>query len=563
MLSITSEPTAKYPSPKIGCPQPICATELDYILQAGQASQTELVINLFGAISNGDTLSLNGYIFTFVSATPTIATQIQISGASTYANLYNRLLQIPFFADNYIITTPVAFVVKLVNKRAIYDGDYSFDSSTANADAVIQNPFFANLQGQNPIVKNNYYANLRLLDELGTVICAQDIERPLQLLADGTNKVCFDIAPMIDRYVDIKTLQPIPYYQNTSSTSVDIFGFDRFYKKRYSAELYATWQNQANESQLEVRQRLPSISFNWYEFVNFLQDADTDDFRDYSWDYYISQGQNPTVKWITSMPKEYLVCYANPIEARIDIPVYLLSIVGANIILRAGFSYADGSILSIDIPYGVNDIFIGTGVQVLHFNFATSGILASYTSNAGSPLIRAKFVMIQDLLGVQSIISDVLEFNFDVANKSDVCCSDSSVFYFVSSTGNNDLLVGGEIIDIAHEYEYAQTYKQLPCGQIESTQPYFIGGQTNTMISSDSKVYTTYLSLPKSQYKYLEEFLRSPTKYFLRPPTEFRSQSIYSIVPVDTNYQIKLFKNSKLVVAFKWKYSMLRRSLNQ
>lgn len=563
MLTVTTQPLARYPSPKIGCAQPICASESDYILQSGQASQTELVINLFGLVTSGDVLSLNGYVFTFISGTPTVATEIQISGASTYANLYNRLLQIPFFTDNYIITITVAYVVKLVNKRAIYDGDYSFDATTVNANAIIQNPFFANSQGQNPIVKNNYYANLRLLDENGNVICAQDIERPLQLQSDGSNKVCFDIAPMIDRYVDIKTLQPIPYYQNVVSATTDIFGFDRYYKKRYSAELYATWQNEANESQIEVKQRLPTLSFLNYEFVNFLQEADTNDYSEYSWDYYIYTGSTPLVKWLTSLPKEYLLCYTTPIEARIDIPVYLLSIVGANVILRAAFFYADGSTATADIAYTTDDIFSGIGVQVLYFNFDTGGIFASYKNNAGSPLIKARFVMVQDLLGVQSVISDRLELNFDVSNQSNACCSDKNIFYFVSSTGNNDIMIGGEIIDVEHELEYAQMYKQLPCGQLEATQTHFVGGQTNKMISSDSKVYTTYITVPKSQYSYLEEFLRSPTKYYLRPSTEFRSQSIYSIVPVDTNYQIKLFKNSKLVVAFKWKYSILRRSLNQ
>lgn len=556
MLNILSQPAAyDRPFPKIGCGLKFCFEEDDYIVTAGTASDIEIVIGLFALMTAGDVLNIDGYNFTFVSGTPTNLQEIQIGvGAATATNLYNSLNQIPYFIDNYVIDNSVGFIVQLTSNQLAFNGSWDFEATTVNANAAIINPFSTPTQGSDPILKEEYYVLMDIIDvDRNENVCMDALNKPLNIFDSGTTKVCFDLQPILARYPYIFTAPPLPY-QPILQGIARPDNFDENYIRRFSIRVWNSYKDPNSTSNCEKVQsaffELPATVGLDIEVANFIQketDCSGNGFEPYS---YPNFGQ--TQKWITVMPESYEICQDTATELRFEYDVATINALGGDVYMNLTVYFTDGTFVNNITQWDRST----TGVQVANLSFGF-GTVGNHTIQlpilfAGKKIQRVEISLFHIVFATTFYLMEdrVLYFSQET-NAKVKCCDNHSTFYFLSTVGNNDVIIGKDIdIDLETEF-YSVCREQKCCGTEYYGTKQYNSGMVNAALKSESKIHR---ALIEASGDYLDEFLLSPFKWLYEQETN----SLFAIVPTKGSFKIWQ-KNKRNVIEFTYKKSLIRK----
>jgi hypothetical protein len=556
MFNILSQPTAyDRPFPKIGCGLKFCFEEDDYIVTAGTASDIEIVIGLFALVVAGDTMTIDDYNFTFVSGTPTNLQEIQIGvGAATATNLFTALNQIPYFIDKYIIDNSIGFIVQLTSIDLAFNGAYDFEATTTNVSAVIINPFSTPTQGTDPVLKEEYYVLMDIIDvDTGEKVCMDALNKPINVFSSGNPKACFDLQPILARYPYIFTAPPLPYQPVLQGTGRPD-NFDDNYIRRFSIRVWNSYKDPNSAANCDKVQsgffELPSIVGLDIEVANFIQKETECSANGFF--YYSYPNFGKTQKWITVMPESYQICQNTATELRFEYDVQTINALGGDVYMNLTVHFTDGTFINNITQWDR----LTTGVQVANLSFGF-GTVGNHTIQlpilfAGKKIDRVDISLFHIVFATTFYLMEdrTLYFNHEV-NAKVKCCDNHSHFYFLSTVGNNDVIIGKET-DIDLEVEFFEVCREQKCCGTEyyGTKQYN-SGMVNAALKSDSKVYKTLI---EASGDYLDEFLLSPFKWLYEQETD----SLFSIVPTKGSFKIWQ-KNKRNVVEFTYKKSLIRK----
>lgn len=536
------------PYPKIGCGLIFCLEEDNYVVTPGQASVLNLVLDLFGAISDGDTANIHGKTFTFVSGAPTSLYEVQIGAPpTTRDNLVAAFAQIPFFLDNYDVSTLGAFVVILTNKTAQADANYAFQANTANANAIIINPFTVSQSGTNAVTKQDYYTAIDLTDaDTGQRLCMLPFQKPINVSETGNPSVCFDIQPIVERYKELYTKQPAPL--NTAGLQ----GFDPNYIREFRLRVYNGYKDPNN---LGGCDRLQSDFYDLPEadpdprnirVANFL--AKEDACIENAFEPYSSEAIGNQL-FITTMPEEYRLCTDTVFELRFDYPDASGTALGVRGFLETIVTLSNGATITQTDIWTTNQ----DGCQIAYISFGSAAPSTIIIPANTKPVAATIQFYNIDLSGVRVNITELKQFFFGRPNTAIVnCCHNTKQFFFVSSVGNNDTLIVRDYLEEL-EYGFLQKAGDLMCcpNDTEGINQ-FTGGLRDSALDTANNTKTAYIEGP---IEYLKEFLLSPIKYEYDSATG----SMYSIFSVSNS--ATLFEgDTRPVVAFKYQRSLIQRN---
>lgn len=536
--------------PKIGCGLVYCLEEEDYVITAGKKSFIPIIFNLLGAIFDGDTMLLHGVLFTFTASPPTTATEIEINGAFTAANVFATLSAYPFFADNYDITQPNQYEVYIENKIEQIDNDYNFVATTANANSIMINPVYPPLliqSGLNPVVKEDYFVFMDVIDVLNgeTKICSTSFGKPLNVFTNGDNKVCFDVQKIIEDYQNIFTLRPLP----TISALPNVWNwYDENFEGQFRFRFYSSYKdpNSLNCERLigTIITEPTSLGLR-VVVVNMIQEIDADyDITDFS--YFNS---TPPIRAVTTYPVDYKFCPDTVFEWRVDFPVDLINnVFGGLALLNLYYNYTDGTtdvwVLFFDSDYD--------GMQIVVMNLGVTIPAA----NPNKTLDNINAEVVQSILALPPVVISENTWYFD--NESDRCCKCHKQFYFLSKFGNNETMIGRCEYRIDFEVENFESCKEFTCGgDTTFNTPNFDGGSVTINVDKSAKPFTVLIECNNEQY--LTEFLESTVKYV------YENDKLYRITQLETSYQVYQVNDSRFLVEFKYKKSIdsVRRTFSQ
>jgi hypothetical protein len=555
-LQLTQElPAYDRPFPKVGCGLKFCFEEDDFVLSVGSKSFIDFVVELFDIVVAGDVLFLHGVKFSFVSGAPSNLQEIQITGgAGTAANLLSSLNQIPFFIDNYTINSPAAFRITLTNKKNKIDGNWQFLPIVANVNSIILNPFASQSQGSNPVTKQDYYIFFDIIDnQTGEKLCLDSLERPLNVFSNGTNKVCVNVQPIIENYPLIFTALPTPFQPITIGTN-KADNFDENYFRDFYFRFWNSYKDTSSSAancdkvQSDLIQ-VPTGS-RILKIANFAQkqtQCSLNGFFDYSFPAIAPFSQ----KFITAMPESYLLCQDSAVELRFDYPVATINFLGG--LVRAGVivNYTDGTASFVVFDWDTNL----DGCQILNLSFGSGAGNYTIPITAGKKILSVVVSIYHILFATVFENLELKILNFDTRVNAKVkCCQEHETFYFLSSVGNNDIIIGKEI-ETSLDVEFYEFCKEQTCcgferfGVKEQT-----GGKITTAISSEDKIHT--ILIETDEIEYLEEFLLSSFKYIY----DKDSDTIFQILPTKKSFSIWK-KNFKTFIEFTFRKSFLRNSL--
>ena len=549
-----SDPSAyDRPFPKVGCGLFFCFEEDDFVVTAGTASDIEIVLNLFSGVTDGDTLSLHGYTFTFVSGTPSNVQEVQIAVLdATATNFYNALLSIPFFIDNYTIDNSTAYQVKVTANEAEFDDNFSFSSTTANADAIIIDPFSTPTQGTDAVVKDNYYVYFSPLDfAKGQPLCASTLATPINVPSSGNPSACFDLQAIVSTQPSIFTLPPSPY-SPTATLPNKIGGFDANYLGEYNVRAWGKYQNPNSSENCDLVQtnliELPPSSQK-VMIANFLQNIDDCQENGFN-DYSFNPAGNFSQEWITNMT-DYGVCQETAIELRFDYPVATIDLIGGAAYIETTLNFTDGT--STVHVWTWDEIQDGVHVAYLSFGDGTGNETVPFVP-AGKKLstVEVRFFHIVMATLFEYLKPFTIHFNND-ANSFVKCCDHHKTFYFLGQRGNNDVIVGADI-QIDFDAEFFQYCKEQSCcgSDVNGVNVYNMG-LVSPALDSTNKVYKAKIEASED---YLEQFLMSPMKWEYDPD----NNSVFLIQPMKSSYTIWK-KNSRTYIEFDYKRSLIKRHL--
>lgn len=536
------------PFPKIGCGINFCLEEDDYVVTAGQASVLDLVFDLFGVISDGDTIEVHGRSFTFVSAAPANLYEIQIGAPpATRDNFVASLAQIPFFVDNYNVSTLGSFVVALANKTAQSDFDYSFQAVTASPNAIIINPFTISQAGANAVTKQDYYVAMDVTDAItGQKICVLPFQKPLNVPENGNPSTCFDVQPIVERYKQLYTRQPAP--RNLGGLQ----GFDPNYIREFRLRFYNGYKNPSSSGGCD---RLQSDFYNLPEgdpdprnlrVANFIAKEDScvaNAFLPYS---FIGVGNN---LFISAMPEEYRLCLDTAFEFRFDYPDATSTAAGQRGYLETIVTFASGLTLTQTDLWNTNH----DGCQIAYISFGDASPNTIIIPPRLKPVSATVQFYVIDLAGVRVNTTELKQIYFGRPNTAIVnCCHNTKQFFFVSSVGNNDTIIARDYLEEL-EYGFLQKAGDLKCcpNDTEGINQ-FTGGLRDSTLDAANNTKTAYIEGP---IEYLKEFLLSPIKYEYDSDTG----SMYSIFSV-SNSATLYEGDTRPVVVFKYQRSLIQRN---
>lgn len=536
------------PFPKIGCGLNFCFEEDNYVVTAGQASVLDLVIDLFGAVADGDTATIHGKTFTFVSTTPTNLYEVQFGpGPTTRNNLLAAMAQIPFFVDNYIVSTFAAFRLIITSNTAQADAAYDFQAVTASPNAIIVNPFTTSQAGSNAVTKQDYYVAMDVTDAItGQKLCMLPFQKPLNVPESGNPSACFDVQPIIERYKQLYTKQPAP--RNLGGLQ----GFDPNYIREFRLRFYNGYKDPNN---LGGCDRLQSDFYNLpiadpdpvnLRIANFI--AKEDACVDNAFLPYSAQNIGPR-RFITAMPEEYRLCSGTAFELRFDYPDGTNSGGGVSGYLETIVTLSNGAtVTQTDLWTTGQD-----GCQVAYISVGSNPSDTVVIPAGTSPTFMTVQFYLIDLASQRIDITEQREFYFGRPNTAIVnCCHNTKQFFFASSVGNNDTLIGRDYLEEL-EYGFLQKAGDLKCcpNDTEGINQY-TGGIRDSALDTANNTKTAYIEGP---IEYLKEFLLSPLKYEYDSATG----SMYSIFSV-SNSATLYEGDTRPVVAFKYQRSLIQRN---
>lgn len=541
------------PQPKKGCGLNYCFEETAYLITAGTKSKLDIVLGIFGVVSVGDTVNIHGFIFTFVASVPSNLQQVQIAGLSTYLNLFAQMVQIPFFADNYTITTPSVGRVLIIANTNQLDANYYLLASTTNISAIILNPFGSQTQGTENVYKEEYYVYCDIYDNSAVPaapfkICQQPFAIPLNILQNNKTKVCFNVQALLGSYAQIFTSPPAPYntnnYPNTLA-NLDINYFRKFYFRFYAA--YNSNTGGCSRS-IIANYRLP-IAPDSLTLANFVQQTDEPNgFFPYSFACNLGTGDQ---LFITNMPQGYKICPSTPFELRWDAPAETISLLGGNTYIEFNVFYKNGS--TNLVTYAL--VFPKDGCQVINGNLVYGYLQTLNTS----PIDKIEFKTFYQLVGSPIPICQAYTIYFDFSKSNDCCGAGGNVFYFVGTHGNNDVVIGNKTTEQNLEVDFLDFCKEQICGDNYSGTNQQ-QGEANADLNTESKVYKCLIEIDRQFADYLDNFLISPIKYWY----DAQSQTVYRIKPAQSSYKIYDSVNAgKMKIIFTWQRAMMRQIINQ
>lgn len=538
----------RFPYPKIGCGLIFGFGEDDYVVTAGQASVLDLIFNLFGAISNGDTIEVHGKTFTFVSAAPANLYEIQIGAPpATRDNFVAALAQIPFFLDNYSVSTLGSLVVNLTNNTAEADANYAFQSTTANANAIIINPFTTSQSGANAVTKQDYYVAMDITDAItGQKLCMLPFQKPLNVPGSGSPNVCFDVQPIVERYKQLYTRQPAP------RNMAGLQGFDPNYIREFRLRIYNGYKDPSN---LGGCDRLQSDFYDLPEddpdprnirVANFL--AKEDACVDNAFSPYSGQAIGNQL-FISTMPEEYRLCANTALELRFDHPDATGTALGERGYLETIVTLSNGATITQTDLWTTNQ----DGCQIAYISFGDAPPNTIIIPSGTKPVSATVQFYVIDFVGARVNITELKQLYFGRPNNAIVnCCHNTKQFFFVSSVGNNDTIIARDYLEEL-EYGFLQKAGDLKCcpNDTEGINQY-TGGLRDSALDTANNTKTAYIEGP---IEYLKEFLLSPMKYEYDSATG----SMYSIFSV-SNSATLYEGDTRPVVAFKYQRSLIQRN---
>lgn len=555
LTTLSELPAYDRPFPKIGCGLNFCFEEDDFEITPGTESDIELVIELFGALTDGDTMNLYGYAFTFVSAVPTNLQQIQIAGgAGTATNLYNSLIQIPFFIDNYTIDNSVAFQVKLTNLVAELDPYYFFSYTTVNANAVIIDPFSTPTAGINAVYKDGYYVYYDLFDtDTSERLCSVPVFKPLNLLSSGDAKVCFDVQPVIARYPELYTAPPLPRqptYQGVNRPD----NFDANYIRKFRLRVWNSYKDpDSTENCARVQSNLieiPTVPGLTLEVANFIEKETTcngNGFFDYSFPPLVALTQ----KYITVMPETYKLCQNTAFEFRFDYDVATINALGGDVYMQLTINFTDGTSLNNITQWDRSF----NGVHVANISFGSIGSNATIQLSApfdSKTISSVDISIFHVLFAISYFYMEPKTVYFDIGiNHKVSCCEGLQTFYFLSTVGNNDLILG-KTIESEREVEF-DTFcrEQICCGADYYGTHQYNTGKVNANLKETAKVHKAVI---EASGDYLDEFLLSPFKWLYEPETD----SLFAIRGTEGSFKIYQ-KNFRNIIEFTYQKTLIEK----
>lgn len=526
---IDSPPTNEF-LPLVGCGIKFCLEEDAYELAAGEQSFIPIVFNFFSNVTDGDTMLLHGFLFTFVTAAPSNLQEIQINGNLTGINVFNTLSSIPFFIDNYNLTQASDFEVYIQNKVEKIDNNYSFSATTANVDAIVINPFYpsADIQaGADPTYKDDYIVEMDVIDVTAgeVVICQEPFQKPLNLLSDGSTKVCFDIQRIIQDYNKVRSLPPSIFanFITLEDTYVNDF------RVRFTSS-YA--QGGGFDRIIDSSFIFPSALGLRYDVVNMAIDVDSEyDVLDYS---YFGAPSLP-IEMITVLPSDYGICVNTPFEFRLDIPIDLIvNTFGGNVQYQVTYHYSDGSSV-VMVVQNLNTGFDGVHVFTVNFDNLPS-------PNPAKILVGVSVTVFQTVLAVTELVASN-RWNFNT--NQGFCCDCNNAFYFLSRLGNNELIISKCVAEQELELEFAEVCKEVACGgEAINGATIYDGGLATFQMTKKQRNEKVLFQCNSPEY--LEAFLESPLKYVLE------DTKLYRITPTQGSYKIFQINDNKFYLEFSY-----------
>lgn len=531
---------------KIGCGLVYCLSEDEYETTAGVKSFIPIIFNLLAAISDGDTMNLHGVVFTFVSGAPTDASEIQINGVNTAANVLVALQTYPFFADNYDITQPNQFELYIENKYAEIDYNYFFEVNTANTDAILINPVYpsASIQaGFDAVVKQDYTVQLDIFDVLDSnnKLCSSSFAKPLNVFSDGNNKVCFDVQKIIEDYNNIYTSPPAPLPDSSSGVQTWDWYEPNFlgqFRMRFTSSYRSSDSVDCADRVIgDVITYPTSLGLRLY-VVNIIEEPDgAYTALDFS---YFGAPSLPILP-ITIHPEDYKLCADTAWEWRVDFPVDLIqNVLGGIAMMTLTYTYTDGTTDIHNLDFSTDF----DGVQIISMNLGNT----IPASNPAKVLDSVKADIYESILAQPLVLVSTKTWYFETPN-SDKCCKCHKQFYFLSKLGNNETIISSCDTSINFEVEMFESCKEVTCGGTDFLDTaVFSGGNVPINVSSRAKLHTVVIECNNEEY--LQAFLESPVKYI------YEDSKLYRIQQTATSYQIYQVNENRFLLEYQYKKSI-------
>lgn len=539
--------------PKIGCGIKFIFEEDDFVLQAGVQSSISLIIStLLGTLTDGDKINIHGYEFTFVTSTPENFNQVLIDGNNTATRLKDQVDNIPFFIDNYNVNA-AGTAITFQNKQAKLDENFFFSKDLVDPDGVVEGP---SNSGQNPVVKEDYYIYYEVYDYLtNEKLCADPIPMPLNVFSDYSTKVGINIQTLIARSTELSSMLPIPFPPNPSGNRLD--KFDPNYIRGFYFRVWNSYRDpnstlsckRVQSDIITIPQDIPT-SADRIRIANFVQkdDQDCGEFVESAFEPYWFQSTAPT-KFLTVMPESYKVCQTTQVEAKFDMPIFLLDdVFGADVQFRGTYYYTDGTSNGVAINW--SEFFDGVHTAMMSFDPSNPNTTLGPDPK---PLERFEYTMVYVIGSTLFTPFETRVINFDTSNRSKIkCCEDTKALYFRSCVGNNELIVCKEVEQELSIDFYDFCKEQKCCGTLVEGVRQFDSGNVNSAIKQESRTYTVLLEVEDPDY--LDQFLLSPFKY----EYDKANDAIYRISPTQGSYRI-FTKNFRNLVKFTYKRTLIRK----
>lgn len=524
------------PYPKIGCGLVFCFEEDDYTITTGTFSQINIELNNSGAggalVTDGDTMILHGYLFTFVAGPPKNLFEIQIAaGSATATNLLNNLNLIPFFRYNYTLSNSSAFVVRLTNTVKKVDPAFGFEVDVANTNAIRLQPGGTFTAGTNNIYKDDYYVSLRIKDQnSGKFICSDPISKPINFLEIGNPKVCFDVQALLERYPLVYTSPPAPY-QSLYPGAGKLDNFDENYQREFQLEIWNSYTEDLSRCEKTQSDfiEITGAFGNPLKLVNFIHKGNTCQTNAF-FNYSFNPGGSFTQEFITVMPSEFTVCQESAVELRFMYDVAAIATLSGTAYIECVLNYTDGS--SDTFTQSIGQIQNGCHVANLSFSpDALSGATVIVPGMAGKTIQNVRVNVFHIIMAVTTQYLKTYLINFRITKSDFVKCQCSTAFYFVSSVGNNDLIIGREVKENFEVEFYDACFEQKCC------ETYLGVNEKNTgkVDAGVNSVVEKKTAIIEAPLEYLKEFLLSPIKY----EYDRDNNTVYLIRSLKKSYTIR------------------------
>lgn len=543
-IVINEKPTNNIPL--VGCGLKVEVEEDAYVNTAGAPSDISISFNLTSNITAGDTFTLHGIKFTFVtSGSVTNAQEIALGSplSTTYLNVENTLNSFPFFAANYNITNNAADLsVQLQAKIDRLDPNFGYSFDTANANAIEIAPTTTPTAGIDPDIKEDYVFLIDIFDfnaiDFEPLLCQPLAYNP-SVDTDLNATACIFLEQILKDLGIIYTAPPLP--RQTVAQGADLpTNFDPNYAFRFEISIRGEYQNPNGETCDRILSLSNSFNFTAY---NLVQPLDYQEVQNYFEDIFFGGLVGGGGAFLTAMPSDYKICKYTPFELRYYLPMEQINSAGGTASLNISVNYSDGS--SAGGIFSIEDFRNGVHVANISLDddttprFPNSTVPVNGYADKRPTSVEVSITYIY--LGSPYTQAERTIY-IDNDSKGKCCDGCQKTFYFLSTLGNNDVIVARCERQIDLDVSFYDTCREVECGGDDYFGvPQFDGGRVQTQVEQRQKVYSVYFDLQDADY--LDEFISSPRKYV------YEDDKVYRIVPTETSYQI-FTKNGRNIMEF-------------